>query len=101
MVKTQVLELLAPQYKYVIDEFAKEYNKIVLRLPSYYCELNPIEPAWSSVKYYVRINNTTFKLPDVKQLLIRGVEYVTAEMWTNFVGHVIKVEEKFRNIARK
>ncbi|CAI6346881.1 unnamed protein product [Macrosiphum euphorbiae] len=56
------------------------------------------ELAWSSVKRYVRTHNTTFKLKDVKELLKRGVELVTPEMWTNFVGHVIKEKEKFWKI---
>ncbi|KAL4113795.1 hypothetical protein QTP88_017368 [Uroleucon formosanum] len=54
--------------------------------------------AWSSVKSYVRTHNSTFKLKDVKELLERGVEHVTPEMWKNFVGHVVKEEEKFWNI---
>ncbi|XP_022173581.1 uncharacterized protein LOC111036015 [Myzus persicae] len=84
--------------KYVIDECAKDNGKIVLRLPPYHCELNPIELAWSSVKSYVRTHNNTFKIKDVLELLKKGVEHVTAEMWTNFVGHVVKEEEKFLNI---
>jgi len=99
MVKEQLLErveVLKPQYnEYVIDELAKSANKTVLRLPPYHCELNPIELAWASVKNYVRMNNRTFKLNDVKKLLEEGVERVTPDMWKNFVGHIIKVEEKF------
>jgi len=63
--------------KYVIDELAKENNKIVLRLQPYHCELNSIELAWLSVKQYVKMNNTSYKLPDLKQLLFEGVERVT------------------------
>ncbi|XP_050062906.1 uncharacterized protein LOC126554761 [Aphis gossypii] len=69
--------------KYVIDEYAKDNKKLVLQLPPYHCELNPIELAWSS---------------DVLELLKKGVEHVTPEMWTNFVGHVIKEEDKFLNL---
>ncbi|CAI6374502.1 unnamed protein product [Macrosiphum euphorbiae] len=61
---------LKKQYeKYVIDEYAKDNHKIVLRLPPYHCELNPIELAWSSVKNYVRTHNNTFKLKNVLDLL--------------------------------
>jgi len=61
----EVKEILTTE-KYVIDEKAMESNKIVLRLPPYHCELNPIELAWSVVKNNVKQNNTTFKLNDVQ-----------------------------------
>ncbi|XP_022161706.1 uncharacterized protein LOC111027615 [Myzus persicae] len=99
MVKEQLLErvqILKPQFnEYVIDELAKSADKTVLRLPPYHCELNPIELAWASVKNYVKMNNSTFKMNDVKKLLEEGVERVTPDMWKNFVDHIIKVEEKF------
>ncbi|XP_060878094.1 uncharacterized protein LOC132950594 [Metopolophium dirhodum] len=60
--------------QYVIDEYAKDDNKIILRLPPYHCELNPIELAWSSVKSYVPTHNNTFKLKDVLELLKKGVD---------------------------
>lgn len=41
------------------------------------------------------MNNKTFKLNDVKQLLIEGVERVNADMWKNFIKHTIEEEEKF------
>lgn len=101
-VKSQLLEraqVLKPQYEqYVIDELAKAANKTVVRLPPYHCELNPIELAWSSVKNYVRMNNTTYKLQDVRKLLEEGVERVTPDMWKNFITHVTKEEDKFWQI---
>ncbi|CAI6376625.1 unnamed protein product [Macrosiphum euphorbiae] len=84
--------------KYVIDEIAKAPNKTILRLPPYHCELNPIELAWSSVKHHVRMNNTTFKLPDVKNLLIEGIQRVDADMWKNFIKHTTTEENKFWEI---
>ncbi|KAL4104360.1 hypothetical protein QTP88_019661 [Uroleucon formosanum] len=96
LLKSQLLEL-ANQFK-PLDEIAKENNKIVLRLPPYHCELNPIELAWSWIKHYVRMYNTTFKLQDVHNLLKDAVEHVTSEMWTNFIGHVIKEEDKFLRV---
>ncbi|CAI6368334.1 unnamed protein product [Macrosiphum euphorbiae] len=84
--------------KYVIDEEASKSNKIVLRLPPYHCELNPIELAWAAVKIHVKYNNTTFKLNDVQKLLVDGVNLVTPDMWANFVRHTIKEEDKLFNI---
>ncbi|KAE9522154.1 hypothetical protein AGLY_017414 [Aphis glycines] len=90
------VKILKPQFnEYVIDELAKSADKTVLRLPPYHCELNPIELAWASVKNYVKMNNSTFKMNDVKKLLEEGVERVTPDMWKNYVDHIIKVEEKF------
>lgn len=102
MVRDQLMEkvnALRPLHnQYVIDELAKEHTKIVLRLPPYHCELNPIESAWSSVKHQVKINNTTFKIPDIQKLLYEGMERVTPEMWCNFERHVRKEEDKFWEI---
>lgn len=81
--------------KYVIDEYVKQYNKDVLRLPPYHCELNPIEMAWSAVKNHVKTNNTTYKLPDVRRLLEEGLDKVNDVMWKNFIRHVMGVENKF------
>ncbi|CAI6365855.1 unnamed protein product [Macrosiphum euphorbiae] len=102
MVKHQLLEE-AEQFrpvceKYVIDELAKENNKIVLRLPPYHSELNPIELVWAFVKRHVKTNNTTFKLPDVQKLLHEGVELVTPEMWKKLYKYFIKEEDKFFEI---
>jgi len=91
----KVNEIKNQYNQYVIDEYAKENNHIILRLPPYHCELNPIELAWSSVKSYVRTHNNTFKLKDVLELLQKGVEHVTPDMWKNFIEHVKKVEDKF------
>lgn len=97
MVIPQLLEMvkrLKPLYeKYVIDELVKASNRIVLRIPPYHCELNPIEQAWESVKIYVRMNNTIYTFPEVKRLIIEGVERVNAEMWKTFINNT-KKEEK-------
>lgn len=85
-------------HKYVIDELAKVHNHTVLRLPPYHCELNLIELAWSSAKNHVRMNNTTYKLPDVKKLLIEDINRVDAQMWKNFISHTKTEEIKFYEV---
>ncbi|KAF0762878.1 DDE 3 domain-containing protein [Aphis craccivora] len=54
--------------------------------------------AWSNVKGYVKTNNSTFKINDVRRLLNEGIERVTPEMWSNYVSHTIKEEDKFWQI---
>lgn len=44
------------------------------------------------------MNNKTYKLTDVKQLLIEGVEQVNANMWTNFIKHTKAIEDKFSEL---
>jgi len=94
-----IVNRIKPQFNtYVIDEYVKTKNMVVLRLPPYHCELNPIEQAWSSVKRYIKMNNSTFKLPDVKKLVIEGVNECGPEKWKNFVSHVINQENIFWDI---
>lgn len=94
-----IVNRIKPQFnKYVIDEYVKSKNMVVLRLPPYHCELNAIELAWSSVKRYIKMNNSTFKLPDVKKLVIEGINECGPEKWKNFVSHVIDEEKRFWDI---
>lgn len=98
MVKTELLQVVrqhkAKFKKFVIDEMAKGRGIIVHRLPPYHCELNPIELIWAQVKGYVARNNNTFKLQEVRQLLMDSLANVTAENWQSAIKHVIAEEEK-------
>jgi transposase len=83
MIKPQLLQKvrqIKSQYtSYVVDNMAKDAGHTVLRLPPYYREFNPIELAWTMVKGYVKSNNMTFKIDDVRALLNTGIERVTNE----------------------
>lgn len=102
MIKVRLMEIvkrIKPRYnKYVIDEYIKEHNRVILRLPPYHCELNPIELAWLVVKKHVKMNNTMFRLQDVHKILHDGIDRCTPEMWTNFVIHTKKEEQKLWEI---
>lgn len=83
-----IVKRIKPQYEgYVIDELAETHNRKILRLPPYHCELNPIELAWASMKQHVKKNNTSYKLFDVKNLMLEGIEKVDESMWKNFIRH--------------
>ena len=87
---------LRPRYlKYLIDEYAERQNRRVLRLPPHHCDYNPIELVWSAVKNFVQKIYTTYKLSDAKDLLIAGVNNVTADNWKNYIEHTKSVERKF------
>ncbi|KAJ8910114.1 hypothetical protein NQ315_013254 [Exocentrus adspersus] len=77
---------------------AKKENKVVFRLPPYHCELNPIEMIWAQVKNEVAGKNKTFKLKDVKELLIEALNNVTKVNWKKCVEHVIKEDEKMSTL---
>ncbi|KAL5239367.1 hypothetical protein ACI65C_006777 [Semiaphis heraclei] len=46
------------------------------------------------VKGYVKQENTTFDIDDIRLLLNTGIERVTAENWQNFIKQVIEDEDK-------
>lgn len=98
MVRTELLFLIRlhkEQYNmYVTDELAKKSDKVVLRLPPYHCELNPIELIWAQIKNEVASKNQSFKLARVKELFLQAVQNVTSTHWGNCVQHVIKEEAK-------
>ena len=77
-VKAVLLERICQasiQKEYVIDKMAKEAGFVFLRLPPYYCVLNPIA-------------------------LIRKVfaEKIPVKNWRNYVQHVIKEEGRFKEM---
>ncbi|KAM7288001.1 uncharacterized protein ISCGN_031690 [Ixodes scapularis] len=51
-----------------VDAIAEQHGHVVLSLPPYHCELNPIELEWSQAKGYIASHNVTFKIVDVEAL---------------------------------
>lgn len=99
LLKLELLEL-AKKYNadnpitYVIDEMVADSGRTILRLPPYHCNLNPIELIWAQVKHHVAANNKTFKLSEVKTLLIEGLNIVSSDAWRSCIKHVIEEEKK-------
>ena len=58
--------------------------------------LNPIELAWSGLKAYVRENNNTFCISDVRDLSLRWIASVDAPSATAYIEHTRKVEQTFK-----
>ncbi|XP_017881575.1 uncharacterized protein LOC108625801 [Ceratina calcarata] len=97
-VKAQLIGLTGkhkrPENNYVIDEYAKQHGHIVLRLPPYHSELNPLELAWTKLKDYITARNITYKLADIQQLVNEAIENVSTESWQNLICHIIDEETK-------
>jgi transposase len=97
--KKDLLEILKnhdiPQ-QYVVDETAKERGHTVLRLPPYYCVLNPIELIWSSLKRGIRQSNVAPNLSAaVVELIRQEVKKIDSNLWRNCFRHVINVENSY------
>ena len=45
------------------------------------------------LKNTIELNNNTFKLDEVKQMVYDGFSRMTRERWSNCVRHVVNVEE--------
>lgn len=81
---------------YVIDKLAKEAGHEIIRLPPYYCILNPIELMWSHIKQTVRKSNVTPTIGEnVIQCVRNAVNSTNPIFWKNACEHVMKVENQF------
>ncbi|XP_076656878.1 uncharacterized protein LOC143361399 [Halictus rubicundus] len=83
-----------PENNYVIDEYARENGRTVLRIPPYHFELNPIELAWAQIKEFIKVRNTSYKLADVRQFVDEAVANVSPQNWQNFIHHTLKEETR-------
>ncbi|KAE8740517.1 hypothetical protein FOCC_FOCC013962 [Frankliniella occidentalis] len=87
------------QKQYIVDEMASAAGHKVLRLPSYHCELNPIEHVWGDIKQYIGLNNTQeYKMEEMRLLIDEAFELITDDRWKRHVDNIIKVEDKMMEI---
>jgi transposase len=99
MVKAELYEIIKlhkPKFKtYLIDQILQSKGHLVLRLPPYHPELNPIEMIWSEIKRYVAEKNITFNLNNTKQLCEEKISAMTASDWDKRCTHVVKIEKEY------
>lgn len=92
----EIIKVHKPIHKrYALDALLHEHGHVVLRLPPYHPELNPIEKIWANVKNWVAARNVTFKLEDVKTLAIQKFESITEVEWTAVCNHADEVVKKY------
>ncbi|CAG9135531.1 unnamed protein product [Plutella xylostella] len=91
----KVIDEQNTEKKYKIDEILKENGHIVLRLPPYHPDLNPIELVWGYVKgELARMSIDSNLDKKIKDLELLFSNYST-EKWRNCDDHVIKNEDEY------
>ncbi|XP_018577481.1 uncharacterized protein LOC108915825 [Anoplophora glabripennis] len=88
LIKVELLDIVRMHKlkynKYICDELAQQCNKIVLRLPPYHNELNPIETIWTQLKNEITACSMTFKFGNVCE----AVNSITWDKWRDCVDYV-------------
>ncbi|XP_026330034.1 uncharacterized protein LOC113237640 [Hyposmocoma kahamanoa] len=93
-----LIELHKPTEKtFKIDEFIRSHGHVVVRLPPYMCDLNPIELAWAKLKSIVRQHNVNsdLSLKRLKEVTELALGQISEEDWRGFDDHVIILEENY------
>ncbi len=90
----EILNKLAPQPTYVIDEIAVQSGHEVVRTPPYHPELQPIEMCWGVLKNEVA-RHCDFTMDNLKLQLERAFEKITAETCQSIIKKVRSIEDRF------
>lgn len=103
LLKFELLQLIKsykkPYQNCIVEEAARAQNKIVLRLPPYHSDLNPIELVWSMVKGYVMQSyHTSMKINDSRKLIINSIKRITRQNWLKFIQFTKAEEQVFWDI---
>ena len=90
-----LIKVNKPEKEYVVDRLLKKHGHLVLRLPPYHCDLNPIEDIWGIIKNFCARNNTTFKLDDMRVLIQQAIQDITPVTIKNTMDHVRDIEQQY------
>src|ERR1700730_14767545 len=89
-----MLNKIAPNPTYIIDEIAEKSGHTVLRTPPYHPELQPIEICWGIVKNEVA-RNCNFTMKNLEIQLNNAFGKVTKETCHKIIKKIRKIEDKF------
>lgn len=80
---------------FCIDRILAEQNHLVLRLPPYHPDLNPIEMAWSAIKQYLASKNVKWNLNTCIELIKQKVSQMGGQDWGKLCRKVKDIEEQY------
>ena len=90
----EILNKIAPEPTYVIDEIAQEHGHEIIRTPPYHPELQPIEICWGVLKNEVA-RNCNFTMKNLEIQLEKAFEKVTKETCLKVIKKIRHIEDKF------
>lgn len=90
----EILNKIAPEPTYVIDEVARAHGHKVVRTPPYHPELQPIELCWGVVKNEVA-RNCNFTMKNLELQLENAFKKVTAETCLKIIKKIRTIEDQF------
>jgi hypothetical protein len=97
VLKVQLYEILqAYKSKYkscIVDEIMAVNRHMVLRLLPHLADLNPVELIWADVKKWLRADNTTFHISDIKHICEQGFKETRAVEWNSVCEPVEQLEK--------
>jgi len=90
----EILNKIAPESIYAVDDIALSLGHKVLRTPPYHPELQPIEKCWGVVKNHVA-RNSDFTMENLFKQLNDGFSKVTDETCGKIIKRVREIEDEF------
>ncbi|XP_054288006.1 uncharacterized protein LOC129003735 [Macrosteles quadrilineatus] len=81
--------------RYEIDELLTGTDHVILRLPPYHPDLNPIELIWAEVKGYVASSNVNCSFESIRSLAQEKFDIIGATEWKNKCDHVKTIENNY------
>ena len=90
----EILNKIAPEPTYIIDEIAQKNGHEIIRTPPYHPELQPIEICWGVLKNEVA-RNCNFTMDNLLIQLENAFEKITKETCINIIKKIRKIEDKF------
>lgn len=90
----EILNKIAPEPTYVIDEMARLQGHEIIRTPPYHPELQPIELCWGILKNEVA-RNCNFTMKNLEIQLEKAFVKVTGETCLKIIKKIRQVEDKF------
>lgn len=92
----EVLNKLAPEPTYMIDEMARQQGHEVVRTPPYHPELQPIEKCWGVLKNEIA-RHCDFTMKSLEVQLENAFTKVTEDTCRKIIKRVRAVEDQFWN----